>query len=88
MRLKGADGFNGDTMGLIPQSFYDAAVARHHPIALEPESSAPVTAVGYDTLNWGEGWRYTVPPKVDTKKWLTYGMLKKNEKSGRPFHHE
>ena len=26
-----------------------------HPIALEPEGSAPVTAVGYDTLNWGEG---------------------------------
>ena len=74
----GADGFNGDTMGLIPKSFYDAAMARDHPIALEPEGSAPVTAVGFDTLNWGEGWQYTIPPRVDTKKWLTAGKHQTN----------
>jgi hypothetical protein len=34
-----ADGFNGDTMKEIPQEFYDAGMARGHPIAMEPEGS-------------------------------------------------
>ena len=73
-----ADGFNGDTMKLIKQEFYDAGIARNHPIAMEPEGTAPLDAVAYDTLNWGEGWKYTVPPKIDTKKWLTNGKHQTN----------
>ena len=56
-----ADGFNGDTMKLIKPEFYDAGISRNHPIAMEPEGPAPIGAVAYDTLNWGEGWQYTVP---------------------------
>ena len=35
-------------------------------------------AVAYDTLTWGEGWQYTLPPKIDTKKWLTNGKHQTN----------
>lgn len=31
------DGFNGDTMGTIPESFYQASADVGHPLALEPE---------------------------------------------------
>jgi len=55
-------------MKLIPQAFYDAGMQRHHPIAMEPESQAPLSALAWDTVNWGEGWQYTMPPKIDTKK--------------------
>lgn len=72
------DGFNGDTMRLIPEAFYDAGVKRHHPSALEAEGEAPITELGYDTLNWGEGWKYTNPPMVDTMKWLSSGKHQVN----------
>jgi hypothetical protein len=47
-------------------------------LANRPVSAGAVRAVAYDTLTWGEGWQYTLPPKVDTKKWLTYGKHQTN----------
>ena len=55
------DGFNGDTMKYIPQAFYNAGIERTHPIAMEAEGPAPITELGYDTLNWGEVSR-SFPP--------------------------
>lgn len=53
------DGFNGDTMSYIPEAFYDEALARRHPIAIEAEGHEPITELSYDTLDWGEGWSCT-----------------------------
>lgn len=36
-----ADGFNGDTMKKINKDFFDASIAREHPIAMEPEGPTP-----------------------------------------------
>jgi hypothetical protein len=60
-------------MRAIPEAFFDAGMARGHPTAMEPEGSAPLAQVDYDTLGWGEGWKYTLPPRIDTLKWLTSG---------------
>ena len=65
-------------MKLIPQAFYDAGMRRQHPIAMEPESQAPLSALAWDTINWGEGWQYTMPPKIDTKKYLSLGKHQTN----------
>jgi hypothetical protein len=47
------DGFNGDTMGVIPESFYAASVAIGHPIAMEPEGGGDEASLVWDTLRWG-----------------------------------
>ena len=65
-------------MSYIPESFYSAGLARKHPIAMEAEAEAPITELGYDTLNWGEGWQYTLPPRVDNMKWLSGGKHQVN----------
>ena len=36
------DGFNGDTMSYIPEAFYDEAVSRQHPIAIEAEGCVTI----------------------------------------------
>ena len=58
-------------MHTIPQSFLDQARARGHPIAMSPEKPGFVTNLNYDTMAWGEGWQYTVPPQVDLHKFLS-----------------
>ena len=50
----GADGFNGDTMGTVPAAYFDAGVARHHPLAMESEGAVSVAASQSATLGWGE----------------------------------
>ena len=43
---------------------------------LRPPSTSrhePIPELGYGTLDWGEGWAYTVPPRMDTLKWLSSG---------------
>ena len=71
------DGFNGDAEPVVTKPFYTAAMARHHPLAFEPESEAgdnPLTVIEWDTLSWGEHWTFaTGPPVVDAKKFLTHG---------------
>ncbi len=65
----GADGFNGDTMGAIDQSFYDAAVALGRPIALEAEGEGVIEGTNFITLGWGEGYQYPYAPAVCSFKW-------------------
>ena len=50
----GADGFNGDTMGSIPSSFYTYSRDTYdHPIALEPEGGGSLDSMNWDTMGWG-----------------------------------
>ena len=66
----GIDGANGDTMGGIPKEFLDAADARHHPLAFEPEcGQIPLDVIQWDAMNWGYWPRPQVPP-VDRYKWI------------------
>ena len=55
----GADGFNGDTMGWVPESFYTASVAAGRPSAIEPEGGGlkNLTSLNWDTMGWGCGRR-------------------------------
>ena len=39
-----ADGFNGDTMGLVPKEFFDVSMGLKHPVAIEPEGGGQATA--------------------------------------------
>jgi hypothetical protein len=57
IRTVGADGFNGDTMGTIPEEFYTESVKLGHPIALEPEGGGGAETISWDTLGWGY-WQY------------------------------
>ena len=57
LRETGADGFNGDTMGWVPESFYTASVAAGRPSAIEPEGGGlkNLTSLNWDTMGWGCG---------------------------------
>ena len=50
-----ADGFNGDTMGSVPQSFYTTSEGLNHPVAIEPEGGgqASLGFANWDTMGWG-----------------------------------
>lgn len=48
-----SDGFNGDTMGSIPLSFYEASVAAGRPLALEPEGGGSAESASWDVMGWG-----------------------------------
>jgi len=72
-----ADGFNGDTMGFVPEEFYDVSVGLNHSVAIEPEGGGNVVnldsktgnrAANWDTMGWGY-WGYPYVPSVDTWKW-------------------
>mmetsp|Transcript_25629 Transcript_25629/g.59059 ORF Transcript_25629/g.59059 Transcript_25629/m.59059 type:complete len:719 (-) Transcript_25629:225-2381(-) len=69
LNLTGADGFNGDTMESIPQSFWQASVEESHPLALEPELGGDDDSLNWTTLGWGY-WKYRHIPAVDRFKWL------------------
>jgi hypothetical protein len=47
-------------------------------IAMEPEGPTPLSALSYDTLGWGEGWTYQVPPQLDAMKFLSLGKHQVN----------
>jgi gamma-glutamyl hercynylcysteine S-oxide synthase len=44
-----ADGFNGDTMGSVPESFWTTSEALDHPVAIEPEGGGQAS-LGF--ANW------------------------------------
>jgi iron(II)-dependent oxidoreductase len=71
----GADGFNGDTMSLIPEAFYRASVAAGRPAAMQAEDGAKLQSLKWTTLGWGEagGWGSLPargPPMVPAYRWL------------------
>lgn len=65
-----ADGFNGDTMGKVPEEFYDVSVGLKHSVAIEPEGGGNVVdgPANWDTMGWGY-WKYPFVPSVDSWKW-------------------
>lgn len=72
-----AEGFNGDTMVGIPESFYEASVVAGRPAAMQAEGGASLASLAWTTLGWGEagGWitdDILAPraPVVATYRWL------------------
>lgn len=63
------DGFNGDTMQIIPEDFFKEAVAIGHPIAVEPEIGGDAASTHWDIMGWGY-WKYAFIPGVDKWKFL------------------
>lgn len=66
-----ADGFNGDTMGSVPEAFWTTSVKIGHPIAIEPEGGGRASDGNgnWDTMGWGY-WGYPKLMSVDSWKWL------------------
>jgi hypothetical protein len=72
-----ADGFNGDTMGIVPKEFYSVSVGLNHSVAIEPEGGGNLVVLNedgegpgnWDTMGWGY-WKYPYVPSVDTWKWF------------------
>src|SRR5688572_32672706 len=60
----GADGLNGDTMGSVPKTYFDASLAAGRPLVLEPE-----LCLGHPgdraTLGWiVQSWGYWCLPQI------------------------
>jgi hypothetical protein len=74
------DGFNGDTMDFVGQSFWAAAEKADYPLAFEPEGGGTDDALNWSTMGWGY-WSYlgnAGPPGVDRQKFLTRGKFMTN----------
>ncbi len=57
------DGFNGDTMGSVPEDFYRYSVEHFgRPIALEPEGGGGLDSMNWDTVGWGFVLRIALYP--------------------------
>eukprot|EP01047_Picozoa_sp_COSAG01_P008194 COSAG01_NODE_319_length_18909_cov_32.636151_18_plen_551_part_00 len=77
----GGDGFNGDCMSAIPETFFDAArQIAGKPIAMEGEGGlGGLKTLNWQTLGWCEGCNGDEPssvngldiPDVDRVKWIT-----------------
>ena len=57
LKQTGGDGFNGDTMGSIPRSFWAVALQDSYPIAFEPEDGGTDASLNWATMGWGY-WLY------------------------------
>lgn len=77
LKQTGGDGFNGDTMGFVPESFWTAANANAYPYAIEPEGGGEDASLNWDTMGWGY-WAYPKVPVVDRFKFLTRGKFMTN----------
>lgn len=59
-----ADGFNGDTMGKVPEEFYTVSVHNNHSVAIEPEGGGGGVEAGVSTANWDTmGWVRSLWPQ-------------------------
>mmetsp|Transcript_36015 Transcript_36015/g.113108 ORF Transcript_36015/g.113108 Transcript_36015/m.113108 type:complete len:229 (-) Transcript_36015:29-715(-) len=74
LKQTGGDGFNGDTMGSVGLAFWNASLAVHHPLGLEPEGGGTDEALNWATMGWGY-WRYPAVPAVNRFKFLTRGRF-------------
>jgi formylglycine-generating enzyme required for sulfatase activity len=77
LKETGGDGFNGDTMGFVPESFWAAANANAYPYAIEPEGGGEDASLNWDTMGWGY-WAYPKVPVIDRFKFLTRGKFMTN----------
>ena len=49
----GSDGFNGDTLDGVNQTFWDEGLLREHPIVIEPEVLATnFSYLAYNAMSW------------------------------------
>ena len=53
LKQTGGDGFNGDTMVVVPESFWAAAEKAKYPLAFEPEDGGTDDALNWATMGWG-----------------------------------
>jgi iron(II)-dependent oxidoreductase len=77
IKQTGGDGFNGDTMPSIPQSFWKAAMDAGHPLALQPEGGGDDESLNWSTMGWGY-WPYPTTPDIDRFKFLSRGKFMTN----------
>ncbi len=77
LKQTGGDGFNGDTMGFVPESFWTAATEADYPLAFEPEGGGTDEALNWSTMGWGY-WPYTKIPVIDRFKFITKGKFMTN----------
>ena len=77
LKQTNGDGFNGDTMGFVPESFYTSALKADYPLAFEPEGGGTDAALNWATMGWGY-WDYGRSPGVDRQKFLTRGKFMLN----------
>lgn len=71
------DGFNGDTMGFVPESFWQASEKVDYPLAFEPEGGGTDAALNWSTMGWGY-FDYPHVPNVARFKFLTGGAFMTN----------
>ncbi len=57
IKQTGGDGFNGDTMGFVPRSFWQASREKQYPLAFEPEGGGEDESLNWSTMGWGY-WNY------------------------------
>jgi formylglycine-generating enzyme required for sulfatase activity len=74
IKQTGGDGFNGDTMGFVPRSFWQASREKQYPLAFEPEGGGEDESLNWSTMGWGY-WNYPHVPTVDRFKFLTRGKF-------------
>ena len=49
-----ADGFNGDTLDGVNQTWWDEGLRRDHPVVIEPEIlMSNYSFLSYNTMSWG-----------------------------------
>ena len=75
LKQTNGDGFNGDTMGFVPESFWLAALKDHYPVAFEPELGGTDAALNWTTMGWGYWTFGNTPPIVDRFKFVTRGRF-------------
>jgi iron(II)-dependent oxidoreductase len=71
----GARGFNGDTLEVVPEAFWNAALRTGGPTAIEPEEGGDAESLWYTKLGWGYWTPYSYVPAVDRWKWLEHRHL-------------
>ena len=78
LKQTAGDGFNGDTMGYIPQTFWQSAIAHNYPLAFEAEDGDADDAFNWTTMGWGY-WDFgNRIPVVDRYKFLSHGKYMTN----------
>jgi len=91
-----ADGFNGDTLDGVNQTFWEAGVNQGHPIVIEPEVLfSNFSYLSYNTMSWGY-WtpgarsqeRNNIPPLVSMYKAVTKGKHMTHLTERWAQHHE